>query len=267
MKIRLNSHEQEELILNNQELIYHVVSKLHIYTDDYNDIISVGKIGLVKAAASFDMSKNIHFSTYAVRCIHNEILLYFRQEYPHTKNISLYSPVGNDKDGDELLLFNILATNGTDFSKVIEDNDITIRCINIILNLFNPRDRLIMLYQIAGVSQQTLSSIFNISRPYVSKLERQLRKKIKSYLNSNKQFKKIFSMTIIDSLYQISFSAKDLKDFNQIWTTSLEKFVTDESSHNFRVIRVNQQVLIQVPAHPESFSFIAHFFQKLDNFG
>lgn len=266
MQMRLISKEQEELVLKNQRLVRHLIKKLNVSYNDYEDFISIGTIGLIKAAATFDTSKNIKFSTYAAQCINNEIFMHFRKEKSHINDISLYDPVGIDANGNELTLFDTIASSDRDFTEVLEENDVFIHLISIILNLLESKERLIMLYQIAGASQRFIAKILNISQSYASRLEKQLNKKVKSYLQTEQQYKEVFTMAIVGDFYQISFSSKDIKHFNKIFATILRNLTSTKELPDFNVNCNNERILIKIPAHPESFSFVAKIIQEIDNY-
>lgn len=174
MSIRLNSNEQEELVMKNKKLVYHLVNKLGASQNqtDYEDLVSIGTIGLIKAAASFDDSMNIKFATYATRCINNEIFMYFRKEKSHANYISLDDTIANDSDGKELTLADKLPSTDRNFAEIVEENAIFERVINIILNLLKPKERMIMLYEMSGTTQSSIAESLNISQSYISRLEK-----------------------------------------------------------------------------------------------
>ena len=266
MSMRLISKEQEELILKNRKLVYYLVNKLKINNSDYEDIVSIGTIGLIKAATTFDKSKNIKFATYATRCINNEIFMHFRKEKSHINDISLDDSIGNDGEGNELTLRDKIPNSDKDFTEVIEENEIFIKFISIILNLLESRERLIMLYKIAGIKQSFVAEIFNISQSYISRLEKKLNKKVKSYFSTKKNFEEVFSMAIVGDFYQISFSSENIKNFNKIFATLLKNITSTEDLPDFKVSCNKERIIVQVLAHPESFSFIAQIIQEIDNY-
>lgn len=266
MNIRLSS-TQEELVLENQRLVYHIMKKYKINASDYDDVASVGTIGLIKAAATFDESKKIKFATYAGRCIQNEINMYFRKEKKYMYDISLNEPIANDAEGNERTVGDIIPSPEKDFTEELAESEIFIKCISIILNLLEPRERLIMLYAIAGSKQRDIAKKINISQSHVSRLEKKLNKKVKSYLlDTTKQFKEVFKMDQKGDLYQISFASEDVKHFNKIFATLLQNLTATEDLPDFKVNCSKERIIVQIPAHPESFSFIAQIIQEIDDF-
>lgn len=266
MVIRISSKEQEELITKNLRLVHHLVNKLGVDTSDYDEIVSIGTIGLVKAAATFDKSKGWKFATYASNCINNEIFMYFRKSNKYTNTISLDDSVATDKDGNEMLLVDMLDDPDSNFVEQIEERDILSKYINIILNLLKPKERLIMLYKMAGITQPCIAKILNLSQSYISRLKEKTKEKVKEHFTTLQYFKEVYTMSIVGDSYKISFSSKDVKNFNGIFAKFLQNLTTAETLPDFRVICNKERISIQVPAHPESFSFIAQIIQQIDDY-
>ena len=113
------SSEKEHLVLDNQRLVHYLVQKLGVTpnSSEYEDIVSIGTLGLVKAAITFDSSKKITFATYASRCINNEIFMHYRKANKYANDISINEPIGNDGEGKELTLGDTIAHSESDFLK------------------------------------------------------------------------------------------------------------------------------------------------------
>ena len=97
-----DSQAKNILIEHNLRLVAHVVKKYQGTGEDTDDLISIGTIGLIKAVTTFNPQKASRLSTYAARCIENELLMYFRAKKKHSKEVSLYEPIGTDKEGNEI---------------------------------------------------------------------------------------------------------------------------------------------------------------------
>jgi len=256
----------EELVLKNIRLVYYIAQKYLGTYNDLEELSSIGKIGIIKAAQSYDESKGIKFATYASRCISNEILMFLRKQKNNLKEISLDDPINVDWDGNELTLSDVIPASSSDFTEEIAERDVFIRFINIVLNLLEPRERLIMLYKIADITQHYIAKTLNISQSYISRLEKRLSQKLKSFLTKEQQFKEVFSMTINNDLYKISFSSKDVKNFNKIFATCLQNLTSDLTLPDFNVNCNKERIVVLLPAEPESFSFIAQIIQEIDVF-
>lgn len=266
MSIRLTLKEQEELVNKNLRLVHHLVGKLGVAPSDYDDIVSIGTIGLIKAAASFDTSKGYKFATYAGRCINNEIFMHFRKANKDVNIASLEDILNTDKDGNELTLIELLEDPDSNFVEELGEREGVIKLISIILNLLEPRERLIMLYKMAGITQPVIAKKLGISQSYVSRLKEKLRGKVSEYITTTQQFKEVYTMAIVGDSYKISFFSKDVKNFNQIFGAFLKNLTSTEGLPDFKVICTKERIIIQVPAHPESFSFIAQIIQQIDDY-
>ena len=103
-----DQNARDILIERNMRLVAHVVKKYQGLDEDLDDLISVGTIGLIKAVSTFDTSKSVRLSTYAARCIDNELLMLLRQRKKKSREVSLYDPIGTDKEGNEISLLDII---------------------------------------------------------------------------------------------------------------------------------------------------------------
>jgi spore_sigmaK: RNA polymerase sigma-K factor len=102
------------LIERNLRLVAHIVKKYPSREEDVEDLLSIGTIGLIKAVVSFDPEKRVRLGTYAARCIENEILMHLRAKKKMSREISLYEPIGTDREGNEIQLFDVIETKEED---------------------------------------------------------------------------------------------------------------------------------------------------------
>lgn len=262
------SSEKEHLVLENQKFVHYLVRKLGITpnSSEYEDIVSIGMIGLVKAAITFDSSRKIKFSTYASRCINNEIFMHYRKANKYANDISIDEPIGNDGEGKELTLEDTLEDPNSNFVEKIVNKEDFIKLISIVLNYLETRNRIIMLYRIGNTTQSDIAKMLQISRSYVSKIESKAAFKIRKVANQQVHYKEVFSMAIIGDKYRISFSSKDISKFNKIFATLLQNVTSTEDLPDFKVNCNKERITVQIPAHPESFSFVAQIIQEIDDF-
>ena len=184
-----NQKAKEELILRNMRLVAHVAKKYQNDEDDLEDLISIGTIGLLKAVATFDYSYGNRFATYAIRCIENELLMHFRKSKKLKMEVSLFEPIGMDKEGKQIHLMEVLLVDEIDVAKQMEirrDIGVIMRHIDTILS---PREALIIKkrYGLAGereLTQREIAQEMNISRSYVSRIEKKALDKLKNLLTS-----------------------------------------------------------------------------------
>ena len=267
MSMKLSS-DKEHLVLDNQGLVYYLVQKLGVTrnSSDYEDIVSIGTIGLVKAAITFETSKNITFSTYASRCINNEIFMHYRKANKYANDISIDEPIGDDGDGKELTIVDTIVDPESNFVEKIEDKEEFIKVVNTVLNCLEGKHRIALLCLMADVSQIEIAEKLNIFQSYVSRIKKIATQKVQKIENQQMHYKEVFSMSIVGDEYQISFLSKEISKFNKIFATLLQNLTSVEKLPDFKVNCNRERIIIQIPAHPESFAFIAQIIQEIDDF-
>lgn len=173
---------REILIERNLRLVAHIAKKYQNVDEDMEDLISIGTIGLIKAVASFDASKG-KLSTYASRCIDNELLMLIRSKRKTSKEVSLYEPIGTDKEGNEINLLDIIETEQIDVIDKMElCNDLK-RLARLLEKLEGREKEIIYLrYGLETgkeVTQREIGERLGISRSYVSRIEKRALNKLK----------------------------------------------------------------------------------------
>ena len=184
-----DSSARSKLIEHNLRLVAHIVKKYSSSSDEQDELISVGTVGLIKAVSTFNYTKGAKFSTYASRCIENEILMQYRASKKSAGDIYINEPVETDKDGNSLTLMDLI-DDGTD---IHEQVDILIRSRQLYCFLkecLEPRelDILVYRYGLYGTSPHTQNETaerLGISRSYVSRLEKKSIVKLKKMFDSN----------------------------------------------------------------------------------
>lgn len=180
------------LIEHNLRLVAHIVKKFEKKNVDSDDLISIGTIGLIKGIDSYNNSKSTKITTYAARCIENEILMFFRSNKKNLNNVSLNDSIGYDKDGNEINLIDVLKDNSPDMNDIIHTKD-NISLLNKYLNLLNKREKEIIIkrYGLCGSNEYTQKEIakqLKISRSYVSRIEkRALTKILKEFIKTKNE--------------------------------------------------------------------------------
>ena len=184
-KIRLEA--KRILIERNLRLVAHIAKKYQGTEVDPEDLISIGTVGLIKAVMSFDKEKKSKLGTYAARCIENEILMYFRSRKKTTREVSIYEPVGTDKEGNEINLLDIIEGDQRDFSEIIQLKEDTRKLDYLIDKVLDDREKEILLlrYGLRGhkeLTQREIGEKLRISRSYISRIEKKSIKKLKEAL-------------------------------------------------------------------------------------
>lgn len=174
---------REQLIVHNLRLVVYIARKFEANGAGLEDLISIGTIGLIKAVNSFRPEKNIKLATYASRCIENEILMYLRKSVNLKAEISIDEPLNVDWDGNELLLSDILGSDGEEIGKGIEQEDERIMLASLVSSL-NVREQDIMnlRFGLKGKREHTqkeVADMLGISQSYISRLEKRIIEKLK----------------------------------------------------------------------------------------
>lgn len=178
---------RNKLIEHNLRLVAHIIKKYYSKIRDQEDLISIGTIGLIKAVTSYDINKGTRFATYASRCIENEILMYFRGQKKLVKDVYINDPIDLDSEGNALTLMDMVA----DEISISEDIDNRLgieKMYEIINKKLTEREKAIiyMRYGLKGfksMPQREVAKKLNISRSYVSRIEKKSLQMIKRSLN------------------------------------------------------------------------------------
>ena len=180
---RLNNNDKsarEQLILHNMRLVAHVTKKYSVNEDESEELISIGTVGLIKAVSSFKADYGSRFATYAIRCIENEILMYYRSKKKTKSDVSLFEPIGTDKEGNQIQLMDVIENDDIDVSNNILKNESIDKLNKYIKEVLSEREYYILVqrYGLLGheeMTQRQIAKILGISRSYVSRIEKSFR--------------------------------------------------------------------------------------------
>ena len=194
--LRMKKGDQEarsKLIEHNLRLVAHIIKKYYGAQGEQDDLVSIGTIGLIKAVNTFDPDKNIRLSSYASRCIENEILMHFRSAKKRAGDISLDETIDTDKDGNPLTLMDIMAVEDT----ILDELDFKLNSRKLrqyIEEELTDREKKIILlrYGLDGrepMTQKNVAKLMDISRSYVSRIETKALKKLKKRYDTSSNLK------------------------------------------------------------------------------
>ena len=181
-----NSSSRDKLIVHNLRLVVYIARKFEVVGANIEDLISIGTIGLIKAVNTFCVDKNIKLATYASRCIENEILMYLRKNSSLKNEISIDEPLNIDWDGNELLLSDVLGSDGDEIGREIEHEDERYLLNSFVVKL-PPRERQIMEMRFGmngyeEYTQKEVADTLGISQSYISRLEKRIIGKLKKQI-------------------------------------------------------------------------------------
>ena len=186
-KMMHGSKEAKTLLIErNLRLVAHIVKKYYTQNDNQEDLISIGTIGLIKGINSFNPQKSTRLATYCARCIENEILMHFRGSKKQNGEISFDEPIEVDGEGNPLTLMDIIAVDDTIVDEIDTNNKLK-RLVKIIHNMPEGREKQIIVnrYGLNGrppLTQREVAKKLNISRSYVSRIEKRLLQEFKELL-------------------------------------------------------------------------------------
>ncbi len=177
------------LIERNLRLVAHISKKYQNGEEDMEDLISIGTIGLIKAISTFNYERGNRLATYAARCIDNELLMYFRGKKKTSREVSLYEPIGTDKEGNQISLMDVVESTDRDVFEIIELKGNSRKVYEMIPKVLNQREQEIIewrygLYNQKPVTQREIADKLGISRSYVSRIEKRALEKLKSCFES-----------------------------------------------------------------------------------
>lgn len=181
---------RNKLIEHNLRLVAHIVKKFDVKEENTDDLISIGTIGLIKGIDTYKNNKKTKITTYAARCIQNEILMHFRSNKKYGPTVSLNDAIGHDKEGNEINLIDVIKDNDTTlFEKLDLKNNIMLLKKYLKLLKKQERDIIIKRYGLnnkKGMTQKKIAKELKISRSYVSRIEKRALTKILTEFIKNK---------------------------------------------------------------------------------
>ena len=168
---------RNKLIEHNLRLVAHIVKKYQGVDEDLDDLISIGTIGLIKAVSTYDMTKGSRLATYAARCIDNELLMMLRSRKKFSREVSLYEPIGTDKEGNEIHLLDIVEANEQDITDQCIHKERILQLYGCLREVLSPLEYEVIKYRYGlfgekELTQRALGKRLGISRSYVSRIEK-----------------------------------------------------------------------------------------------
>ena len=174
---------RQRLIERNLRLVVYIARRFENTGINIEDLISIGTIGLIKAIATFRPDRNIKLATYSSRCIENEILMHIRKISGQKTEVSLDEPINTDWDGNELLLSDVLGTDGDTVMRPLEE-DVAQQLLRAALARLPERDRYIvsLRFGLGGRPEKTqkeVADLMGISQSYISRLEKRIMQRLR----------------------------------------------------------------------------------------
>lgn len=177
---------RQKLILHNLRLVSHIVRKYYSTAKNAEDLVSIGTIGLAKAVDTFSIRNGAKFATYGAKCIQNEILMYFRSQKKLSSEVSINETIDVDRDGNPLTYIDVICSD-EDIAEEIDKKLMTGKMLRYIDTSLSARERqiIMMRYGLGGIeplTQREIATALNISRSYVSRIEKSALLKLREAL-------------------------------------------------------------------------------------
>lgn len=165
------------LIVHNMRLVAHIAKKYQNADEDMEEMISIGTIGLIKAVTTFQADKGSRLSTYAARCIDNELLMHLRNRRKVSREVSIYEPIGTDKEGNQINFMDIIESEEPDVIEIMDKNNKISRLKKMLPEILTDRELEIIVLRYGlkddeTVTQKQIAGRMGISRSYVSRIEK-----------------------------------------------------------------------------------------------
>ncbi len=178
---------REVLIERNMRLVAHIAKKYQSAEEDIEELISIGTIGLIKAVNTYKLNRGSRIGTYAARCIENELLMHFRSRKKLSKEVSLYEPIGTDKEGNQIKLMDVVESTEPELPETVEMRKNVARLYELFPKVLTKREQYIIcrrygLYNSKPLTQREIAAVLGISRSYVSRIEKKALEKLKNKL-------------------------------------------------------------------------------------
>lgn len=175
---------KEILIERNMRLVAHIAKKYQGFGEDMEELISIGTIGLIKAVNTYNIERASRLGTYAARCIENELLMFFRSKKKTSREVSLYEPIGTDKEGNQIKLMDVVESELPQLAEQVELKKNIALIYASLPKLLDERERFIIckrygLYNSRPSTQREIANTLGISRSYVSRIEKKALSKLR----------------------------------------------------------------------------------------
>lgn len=263
------TEEQAKLVTENMRLVPHILKKLGILPSNYefDDLIQLGNIGLMKAAITFDSSK-AKFATYASTCIRNEIYMYLRKENKKIGTVYLQDEFyAKASDPTSVLTYEeTIEDINARFVDRVSDCQILEEVFGLILNGLNSKEKIIMLYYISKLPQSKISERLKLSQSYISRLQQKTRIKLDSLMKEDIKYEEKYAIKIIREGQNIMFIINDVEDLYLFSKEIIDKLKDENIINNFSLKCKDNNIVIELPADFSSFCTIAEIVEIIEKF-
>lgn len=178
---------KDKLTLHNLRLVAHIAKKFNFAIKDQEESISIGTIGLIKGIESFKPHKQVKLSSYISKCIQNELLMWLRSTKKTQNDLSIYEPIGSDRDGNEIVILDVITDDVTDFADNLDFSMKSHKMHSCLKEILTEREYTVIVLRYGlgnydSFTQQEIANKLDISRSYISRIEKKALKKLSIHL-------------------------------------------------------------------------------------
>lgn len=247
------------LVTSNYGLVIFTARKYAVNYQDMDDLVQAGSVGLIKAATTYDQSRNISFATYAVTCIQNEVWQELKRKNKYQDDIPLDSPI-RKQDDTRVHVEDTIADERQDFEKKGEIVEYLEMVLRHIMNTLNSRERYVLLCRAGGITQDELAEELQVSQSFTSRIEKNSIKKLKRFVNFNKEVTGPYHVVVKDSMVEITCTGTE-EQMNEV----MRKIDFRETVPKFTINYDGEKLKLKVPGDPESMPFVAKILNVIEN--
>ena len=259
-----NSHDEnsDNLIMENIRLVHYVLSKMRIKQQDYNDLMQVGTIGLINAARTFDPSRS-KFSTYAIKCIRNEIFIYLRREKKEAGKVYIQDEFTVENKDSTLSYEELIEDKNARFSERLENCEEIERILSIVLNRMKKREKLALLYDFSQLTKKEVLENLNTSRQYLFELQRRTRSRLDKLIKDNKtNYKKRYEVKVALETYSILLIINDIEN-TEIFS-NIDELKNNQKLEECSIECKDNKIMVKMPMDLICFYIMAQIVQIVE---
>lgn len=257
--------KQRKLVEKNLKIVPYFLRRLPCKNTEYEDLLSVGNIGLIKATATYDASANNTFGTYAKKCIENEFYMAKRKTKNWSKEISLESIV-TCKDDDEISLKDIVLVDPTDITKGIEERDSLERTLELLLNMssLKLKEKQVVFYRLGGMKQTEIGKQVDLSQASISRVIKSAFSKVRNFINQNPDYTKEIRVRVTPTKYYLNIMLEDEAKCKLAYQILTERRTYTDNIPDYMVSIGGSSITVSTYAEEEAYITIADILQKIE---
>lgn len=252
--------KQRKIVEKNLKVVPYFLRRLPCKNTEYEDLLSVGNIGLIKAAATYDASANNTFGTYAKKCIENEFYMAKRKTKNRSKEISLESIVTCKEEGDDKIsLKDIVLVDPTDFTKGIEERDSLERTLELLLNMssLKLKEKQVVFYRLGGMKQTEIGKQVDLSQASISRVIKSAFSKVKNFIDQNPDYTKEIRVRVTPTKYYLNIMLEDEAKCRLAYQILTEQRTYTDNIPDYMVSIGGSSITVSTYAEEEAYITIA----------